>query len=409
MFFHVDVNSAYLSWEACYRLMQGETIDLRTLPSAVGGNPQKRRGIILAKSTPAKVYGIQTGETLVSAYEKCRGLIVVPPNFSLYQKCSHALNELLRSYTPQVRAFSIDESFMDMGPLDNPLALAEELRENIEKTLGFTVNIGVGPNKLLAKMASDFKKPNRVHSLFYEEIPKKMWPLPVGDLFMVGRKTKEKLLLMGIETIGDLAQADTQLLYRTMKSHGLLIHEYARGRECSSIESYSPFEAKGVGNSTTLPRDTKEPELLELYLLGISEMVSFRLRAINKMAYVLCVHYRDKNFKTRRLQRKLSAPLDATASIYSQAKQLFYELWQKEPLRQLGISLSELVSNTFYEQSFLDQDQEKLRKVDATIDQLRNRFGRQIIQRASFLHAPVEPMIGGVGEDKEELILSSKL
>ncbi len=409
MFFHVDVNSAYLSWEASYRLMRGEELDLRTIPSAIGGNPEKRRGIILAKSMPAKAYGIQTGETLVTAFSKCRGLTVVAPNFTLYQKCSAALTELLKSYTPKVRAFSIDESFLDMGSVKEPMALADQLRQEVENTLGFTVNVGVGPNKLLAKMASDFKKPNRVHSLFYEEIPQKMWPLPVGELFMVGRKTQEKLLLMGIETIGDLAGADAQLLYRTMKSHGLLIHEYANGREFSSIESYSPFEAKGVGNSTTLPRDIEDKELLELYLLGISEMVSFRLRAINKMSYVMSIHYRDRNFKTRRLQRKLSAPLDATPSIYKQAKLLFYELWEKEPLRQIGISLSELVGNQSYEQSFLDEDQEKLRKVDATIDDLRNRYGKQIIQRASFLYASVDPMIGGVGEDKNDLILTSKL
>lgn len=409
MFFHVDVNSAYLSWEASYRLMQGEELDLRTIPSAIGGNPEKRRGIILAKSIPAKAYGIQTGETLVTAFNKCRSLRVIAPNFTLYQKCSAALTQLLKGYSPKVQAFSIDESFLDMGPIKDPLALAQQLREEVEETLGFTVNVGVGPNKLLAKMASDFKKPNQVHSLFYEEIPQKMWPLPVGELFMVGKKTKEKLLLMGIETIGDLASSDVDLLYQTMKSQGLLIYEYANGREFSSIESYSPLEVKGVGNSTTLPQDIRDRELLELYILGISEMVSFRLRAIDKMAYVMSIHYRDRDFKTRRLQKKLLAPLDATASIYKQAKLLFYELWKEEPLRQIGISLSELVKNTSYEQSFLDQDQEKLRKVDATIDDLRNRYGKQIIQRASFLYAPVQPMIGGVGEDKDELILTSKL
>ncbi|HZK10388.1 MAG TPA: DNA polymerase IV [Clostridia bacterium] len=409
MFFHVDVNSAYLSWEASYRLMQGESLDLRSIPSAIGGNPRERKGIILAKSIPAKAYGIQTGETLVSALGKCPSLTIVAPNFSLYKKCSRALSQLLESYSPKVQAFSIDESFMDMGSIDDPLALAEKLREEIEETLGFTVNIGLGPNKLLAKMASDFKKPNRVHSLFYEEIPHKMWPLPVGELFMVGKKTREKLLLMGIETIGDLASANPDLLYSRMKSHGLLIHKYAQGKEFSPIESYSPFEAKGVGNSTTLPRDINDAELIELYLLGISEMVSFRLRSIDKMAYVLSLHYRDNNFKTRRVQRKLLAPLDATSSIYKQAKILFYELWKEEPLRQLGLSLSELVGNQYYEQSFLDQDQEKLRKVDATIDNLRKKYGRQIIQRASFLYTPVDPMIGGVGEDKDELILSSKL
>lgn len=409
MFFHVDVNSAYLSWEASYRLQKGQELDIRTIPSAIGGDPEKRRGIVLAKSIPAKAYGIKTGETLSSAFSKCQSLYVVAPNFSLYKKCSQALQEVLRSYSPRVQQFSIDESFLDMGDLEDPLATAESLRKEVERSLGFTVNVGVGPNKLLAKMASDFEKPNKVHSLFYEEIESKMWPLPIGELFMVGRRTQEKLRPMGIETIGDLAQTREDILYQAFKSQGLVIHQYAKGKEYSSISSYSPFEAKGVGNSTTLPRDIDSKDQLELYLLGISEMVSFRLRAIDKMAYVISVHYRDNLMKRKRLQRKLTAPLDATQSIFIQAKKLFTELWQGEAIGQIGISLSQLTDNNYYEQSFLDQDQDKLRRVDATIDELREKYGKDVIKRASFLHAPVEPMIGGVGEDKDELILNSKL
>lgn len=409
MFFHVDVNSAYLSWEARYRLEQGDSLDLRTIPSAVGGNPEKRKGIILAKSIPAKAYGVQTGEPLVSAFQKCRALVVVPANFRLYKRCSKELTDLLYNYSPKIQSFSIDESFVDMGRLDDPMATANELREDVEKTLGFTVNVGVGPNKLLAKMASDFKKPNRAHSLFKEEIPTKLWPLPVGELFMVGRKTQQKLLAMGIQTIGDLAHAKPELLYSTMKSHGLLIYEYAWGRESSPITEYSSHDQKGVGNSTTLPRDIDEKEVLYLYLLGLSEMVTYRLRALEKMAYVLCVHYRDYGFQRRRLQRKLTSPLDTTMDIFSQCKTLFDELWQKEPIRQIGISLTELVDNHEYQQNFLNINQEKYRRLDSTIDELRDRFGRDTILRASFLHGNVDPMIGGVGEDKDDLLLSSQL
>ncbi len=409
MFFHVDVNSAYLSWEASYRLVKGQSLDLRDIPSAIGGDPEKRRGIILAKSIPAKAYGIKTGETLRSAFEKCQGLVVAAPNFWLYKKCSQALGEILSNYSPRVQAFSIDESFLDMSHSKSPLEEAERLREEIERDLGFTVNIGVGPNKLLAKMASDFKKPNRVHSLFYEEIEDKLWPLDVGKLFMVGRKTRDKLNMMGIESIGDLARAKEELLYLHLKSQGILVHSYAQGREYSSITSYSPYEAKAVGNSTTLPRDLDDLESLELYLLGISEMVSFRLRSIDKMAYVISLHYRDAKLKRRRLQRKMPAPLDETTAIFREVKLLFKELWQGEALGQLGISLSHLVDNDYFEESFLSPDQAKLRRVDKALDELRQRFGREAIQRASFLYSSVEPMIGGVGEDKDELILSSKL
>ena len=409
MFFHVDVNSAYLSWEANHRLKQGDKLDLRTIPSAVGGNPEKRKGIILAKSIPAKAYGIQTGEPLARAFQKCKGLVVVPANFRLYKHCSKELNKLLYNYSPKIQSFSIDESFVDVGKVKDPLALANELREDVEKSLGFTVNVGVGPNKLLAKMASNFQKPNRVHSLFPEEIPTKLWPLPVGELFMVGRKTKDKLLSMGIETIGDLASSRPELFYSTMKSHGLLIYDYAWGRETSPIQEYSFHEAKGVGNSTTLPRDIDEEEILYLYLLSLSEMVTYRLRSIDKMAYVISVHYRDHQFQRRRLQRKLPSPLDTTTDVFYQCKLLFDELWQKEPLHQIGIALTELVDNDYYQLNFLNLCQERHRRLDTTIDHLRDRFGKETILRASFLHGNIDPMIGGVGEDKDDLLLSSQL
>lgn len=223
--FHVDVNSAFLSWEAVYRLTHlGGTLDLRTIPSAVGGDMAKRRGIILAKSLPAKKYGVRTGETIGEAKKKCPDLMLVSPHYGLYERASGALMEMLREYSPQVEQFSIDEAFLDMTGMERlfgePVEAAEALRARIRNELGFTVNIGVSSNKLLAKMASDFEKPDKVHTLFPEEIAEKMWPLPVRELFLVGQATEKKLKQLGIDTIGDLACMDVKTLRAYLKKHG---------------------------------------------------------------------------------------------------------------------------------------------------------------------------------------------
>ncbi|MDD3140764.1 MAG: DNA polymerase IV, partial [Lachnospiraceae bacterium] len=215
--FHIDVNSAFLSWEAVYRLrFLNARIDLRDIPSAIGGDMAMRHGIILAKSIPAKKYGIKTGETLMEARQKCPNLLIAPPNYGLYEQCSKAFMDILKEYSPTVEQYSIDEAYVDMSGMEsllgNPEQAAEDLKNRIARELGFTVNIGISENKLLAKMASDFQKPHRVHTLYPEEIPEKMWKLPVSDLFFVGRATTRKLIQLGIQTIGQLAQADPTLL-----------------------------------------------------------------------------------------------------------------------------------------------------------------------------------------------------
>lgn len=243
--FHVDVNSAFLSWEAVYRMKHlGGRLDLRTVCSAVGGDVTRRHGIILAKSIPARACGIKTGETVFSALKKCPELVLVPPNYNLYQRSSDALIRLLKEYTPLVEQYSIDEAYMDMtestalfGP---PEAAAETIRERILQELGFTVNIGVAQNKLLAKMASDFKKPNRVHTLWKEQIPVKMWPLPVSELFFIGRATYRKLKGIGITTIGELAQSDPDILRRHLGKQGEVIWGFANGVDLSAVEAEAP-------------------------------------------------------------------------------------------------------------------------------------------------------------------------
>ena len=223
--FHVDVNSAYLSWEAVYRRKyRGEVLDLRDIPSAVGGDVNQRHGIILAKSMPAKAYGIRTGDSIWEARQKYGPLTIVPPDYSLYDRSSHALLTLLREYSPDVEQYSIDEAYVDMSGTQklfgSPEQAADRIRERIREELGFTVNIGISENKLLAKMASDFRKPDRTHTLFAQEIPLKLWPLPVSELFFVGRASAKKLCNLGIYTIGDLARTDVEILKRHMKKQG---------------------------------------------------------------------------------------------------------------------------------------------------------------------------------------------
>lgn len=281
--FHIDVNSAFLSWEAVYRLYhKGGNLDLREVPSAVGGDVSLRHGIILAKSIPAKDCGIKTGETILEAKRKCPNLVLVPPNYSLYEQCSAAFMDILREFSDVVEQYSIDESFVDMTTachlFGTPEEAAEQMKNRIRDELGFTVNVGVSSNKLLAKMASDFRKPDRVHTLYPEEIRQKMWPLPVSELFFVGRATTKKLFSMGIKTIGELAAADPAWLKSVLKKHGEVIWGFANGVDLSPVLD-APAPNKGYGNSTTLPRDVTSREEADRALLALSETVATRLCA----------------------------------------------------------------------------------------------------------------------------------
>ena len=235
---HVDVNNAFLSWTAVDMLKHGCNLDIREIPAVIGGDETKRSGIVLAKSPKAKMFGITTGETLYQARMKCPGIRVYPVNFKLYKENSNKLYQLLLQYTDKIERFSIDECFLDMTDYligDTLINKAYEINRRVKKELGFTVNVGVAHNKLLAKMASDFTKPDRVHTLYEEEISTKMWQLPVSELFMLGRKTIPKLYNMRIKTIGDLAKTDKQILIKKFGKHGLMMWEYANGIDNSEV------------------------------------------------------------------------------------------------------------------------------------------------------------------------------
>lgn len=402
--FHIDVNSAYLSWEAAYRLQQGETLDLREVPSIVGGDPKTRHGIVLTKSIPAKKYNIKTGETIYSALQKCPNLIIIPPSYDLYIKCSNAMMEIIKRYSANIQRYSIDECFLDYTCMEEifgkPEIVAHRIKEQIKEELGFTVNVGISNNKLLAKMASDLKKPDEVITLFPGEISEKMWPLPVEDLFMVGRATTPKLHKLGIYTIGDLANYDLEHLKFRLKSHGYMIWQYANGMENSQVRDSNYVDMKGLGNSTTISFDVVDRSTAHKILLSLVEMVSMRLRDAGCCCKLVAISIKNSDFKSYSHQKKIFSTTDVTNEIYHIVCKLFDEVWDGEPIRHLGVRVSELCSNEFYQKSLFDyENKERFRELDVTIDSIRLRYGSKAVTRASFLHSGIKPLTGGVGPD----------
>lgn len=393
--FHIDVNSAFLSWEAYYRRKYlNDTDDLREKTAAVGGDISKRHGIILAKSTSAKKYGVKTGESITEALKKCPNLILVPPNHSWYRQCSHSLMKLLQEYSPTIEQFSIDEAFVDMtgttslwGP---PEKAAETIRNRVKEELGFTVNIGISDVKLLAKMASDFEKPDKVHTLYREEIQEKMWPLSVDELFLVGKATTKKLNNMGIYTIGQLANMDLNVLRTHLKKQGEMIWRFANGEDVSVVQD-EPLANKGYGNSTTIAFDVTDSSIAKHILLRLSETVAARMRLDDVQAEVLSVEIKNNDLITSSHQMTLDNATNITSEIYEYACRLFDELWDGVPIRLLGVRANKVRNQEDIRQmSLFDcRDYEKLEKMDEAIDTIRKKFGNTSIQRASFMQGDV--------------------
>ena len=403
--FHVDANSAFLSWSAAYRVMVlGEEEDLRNVPSVVAGDKESRHSIILAKSTPAKKYGIQTGEPLFQALEKCPELRVVPPDYPLYVEASRHFVEMLRQFSPCVQQYSIDEAWVDMTGTErlwgSPRLAAEKMRQRINEELGFTVNIGISSNKLLAKMAGDFEKPNKVYTLFPEEMEEKMWPLPVRDLFLVGPSTERKLKLYGIYTIGDLAKADVQVLRKRLGKHGETIWHFANGRNADTVTP-EPQENKGYGNSVTTAKDVVTTEQAHQVLLSLCETVAARMRKDDKCGSCVSIHLRTNAFVHFSHQMKLYGATNMTSEIFEAACRVFDEAWDGvTPLRQLGVQMTRLSSEPYQQYDFFsgvspEQFERKL-KLDETVDALRDKFGEDIIRRAKFAKDPDGHMAGGL-------------
>ncbi len=370
MIFHVDVNSAFLSWSALKRLEQDPgSVDLRTIPSVVGGDAATRHGIVTAKSIPAKKYGIRTAEPVAQAMKKCPGLVVVKSDFATYRKYSNAFMEILRRYTPMVEKASIDEAYLDVTELGEmlsqpggermqagrsdlqpadldpvhpavderllrelaqmpepfPMNVARKLKDEVRDTLGFTVNVGISTNKLLAKMASDFEKPDRIHTLYPEEVPEKMWPLPLRELYGCGARTAARLEAMGMHTIQDAATAPLEYLQSILgEKAGQYIWRSANGLSGSVVHPQRE-EAKSCSNEITTPYDITlenyEKEMPPL-LKKLSEKVAGRLRKDGFYAGTVVVTVKTSDFVRRSIQAKLPDPTNRSEILYQEAERL---------------------------------------------------------------------------------------
>ena len=399
--FHIDVNSAFLSWSAVKRLQEDpDSVDLRTIPSVVGGDPTTRHGIVTAKSLPAKRYGIRTADTIASAMSRCPGLVVIPSDFTTYREYSHRFLEILRSYTGEVEQASIDEAYMDatalcikaaeteagktgsgrFPPQESPaldppgpvspvreaaIQLAASIRETIRTQLGFTVNVGISSNRLLAKMASDFEKPDRTHTLFPEEVPAKLWPLPIGDLYGCGKRTAERLRSLGIQTIGDAAHTPVRVLTDHLGDKaGKYIYHSSRGIGRATVVSVRE-DAKSYSNeyttSSDITADTYEAEYLPL-LQHLCEKVAGRLQRDGVYGKTVFVTVKTDDFRRRSAQRRLTDPSNNARILYQTAAALSDRLLLGEKglfaegagVRLVGAGVSDLDDGTFRQVSLFD-------------------------------------------------------
>lgn len=399
LIYHIDVNNAFLSWEALQRLQDDPTsIDIRTIPSAICGDPQKRHGIILAKSPLAKQYHISTAETIQSALKKCPQLQLFPSRYHVYQQYSNNFHKLLTQYTDCIEPFSIDEAFLDMTSsyhlFGDKISTAQLIQTTIYNTFGFTVNIGISTNKVLAKMASDFEKPFKIHTLFPDEIEEKLWPLPIERLLFAGKSTCQKLKLLGIHTIGDLANTEPSYLIPHLGKHGMQLYQYANGIDNTPVCPERP-DAKGYSNSITIDHDVTEQAEAKQILLSLCETIGFRLRKDEKSATCLSVQIKDCFFKTKSKQCTLPEATNHSQKLYELACSLFDTLWDHHtPIRLLSVHATKL-SDTFYEQlSLFDTAHaHNNSNLDHALDEIRNKFGSDSIMRASFLNTNYDPIV----------------
>lgn len=387
---HIDVNNAFLSWTAVDLLSKGYNIDIRKIESVIGGDETKRHGIVLAKSPIAKKRGVKTAETLMSARRKCRNLKIYPPDYNLYKRMSNSVFEIIKKYTPDLEIISIDECFIDYTKVfqlyGDPIKFAYHLKNEIYNTLKFTVNIGIANNKLCAKMASDFEKPNRVHTLFEHEVVQKMYPLPVSELYGIGKSTSAKLIEIGINTIGDLAQTEPEKLRGKFKNQAEVIINKAKGID-DSIVNTEAEERKGISHSTTFAYNLRNLTTIYKCLQALVENVCVALRRDKKYASVVSVTIKDREFKTYSKQKKLVNETDNTDEIFNEIKKLFNEAWDEEPIRLLGVSVSHLTSDKKRQLSLFEEEEnvEKNSELDKVIDKLKSQYGVNIVRKASLV------------------------
>ena len=385
--FHVDVNNAFLSWSAVKRLSEGEKLDIRKIPSVIGGSEKDRHGIVLAKSRIAKKFGIVTAETLYSARKKCPNLKVFPPDYKYYYEQSNLMYKYLTTISPVIERYSVDECFLDLTGTNliykDYLELAYEIKNHIKNQFGFTVNVGIGNNKLCAKMASDFEKPDKVHTLYKNEVKEKMWPLPIEDLFMVGRSSSKKLRELGINKIGDLANSSEASLKKYFKNQTSFLINSANGIDYSEVAPRSS-KTDSISISETLPYDCSDIEKLKEILFRQTDEVSRHLREQGEFAMTVAVTYKNNYFQSYQHQKKLNGPLNSATDIYKIVIEILEESWRNDSIRNIGVRLSDFCKSRKQQVNIFEEvKEEKEDTVQAIIDNINKKFGGASVMPAS--------------------------
>ncbi len=384
---HIDTNNAFLSWTATEMLKNGSKVDIRNKYAIIGGNEKERRGIVLAKSNLCKQKGVVTAETIYNARKKCPYLEVYPPNYNIYIKYSNMMYNYLLQYTDIIERYSIDECFLDYTDskilFGDPVKIAYKIKDDIKNKFGFTVNVGIGNNKLCAKMASDFSKPDKVHTLFNYEIKEKMWPLPIEDLFMVGKSSAKKLRELNINTIKDLAQADEKLLYKYFKNRTTQMINSANGIDNSKVE-YEDEDPKSISNSTSLAYNYKIKEDIQKVIKELSTQTGDKLRKNKLYASNVNIWIKYKDFTKISKQEKLSNPINSDIDIYNNAIKLFNKIWNEESIRAICVGVSDLSKNNniqlnlFNTPKIIKEHKKENENLQKTIDTLNKKYNNII-------------------------------
>lgn len=403
---HIDINNCYASIECLHRP------ELRGLPVAVGGSVEARHGIILAKNDMAKRFGVKTGEALWQAKQKCRDLVVIPPNMPLYSRFCMLARQIYLDYTDQMEPFGMDEAWLDVtgsGIFGSGEEIAQAICARIKAELGITVSIGVSFNKVFAKLGSDYKKPDAVTLINEQNFKDIVWPLPASDLLYVGRAAAKRLGSYGIHTIGDIARLQPQLLEGILGKWGLMLHAYANGLDSSPVRRITdePREIKSIGNSTTTPRDIKDNEDVRMVIYMLAESVCARMRAQGFHAKTVVLSVRDVNLHTFERQCKLENPSCLSGELAGKAFELFQKNYSwYNPIRSIGVRACDLVYRDDCLQLDIYTDEEKRIKrerMEKTVDSLRSRFGDTSIQRALLLS---DRKLIGLDEKEEQDVFS---
>ncbi len=382
---HVDMNSFYASVEMAY------DPSLKGKPLAIAGDPEERRGIIVTCSYEARSFGVKTTMPLWEARKLCPQLIVKKPNFERYRAASLGMFEILNEYSTLVEPVSIDEGYVDITDsyeYGSPVQIAEMIQRQIIQQLDLPCSIGIAPNKFLAKMASDMKKPLGITVLRKRDVPIILWPQAVEEMHGVGQKTGEKLRSLNIKTIGDLAKADHLQLKSMLGINGPRLKDRANGIDRRPVDPEAAAEFKSIGNSTTLPRDVANQQELFLVLEKLSEKVSVRLRRKKVLATSLSIMIRYKDRKTITRSKKLHNPIQKEDEILTVAKQLFIKHWNGNPIRLLGITGMDLIEvNDAVKQLDLFSFEKEAKKepLFQALSNLREKYGSQIIDHAGEL------------------------